>query len=155
MSRSSSSFYSVLFVVGAVGLIGVAYLLYSGSDPGQLDERVRGVTRAIVGTERKECGELFRQCTAVAEIKVPDCEEDSARRRAQEAIGVAVENPGCTAAAKELVESCPDGCRFDFQGMVSVPGALALDFNEDPDEAGYCHAQAKMPFTLRGSCVRK
>lgn len=158
MGRSTSKTYTMLFVVGTALLGGIAYLIFADSDGDlipTIDSKMRGVTEAITGSGEELCSNPVRECEATAEVKVPECDESSARRRVADAIGSPIDNPGCAETARELVASCPEGCRFDFQRLVTVPGSIKLKLSTEPDEAGYCHADGKMAVTLRGTCLRE
>lgn len=151
MARSNSRIYSTVFLLG---LIALGWLLFDvATGPGQrslpgIDARLNSVFGS------SSCGDLVRDCVATAEVKIPECDEEVAERRLSEAIGIPIENEGCRDVAREMVSSCPDGCTFDFQGIITVPGLLEVRFSGEPDESGMCLGQAKKPFTLRGTCRR-
>lgn len=108
---------------------------------------------------RLSCGQIVRQCRAVAEIQIESdsggsCNEERGRNQLNGLFGNPLELPGCQEVMKELEENCPTGCHLLPASRMIIPGQVKLRKMRKADESGKCLLGGDLDVSVRGQCIQ-
>jgi hypothetical protein len=101
------------------------------------------------------CSQVVRSCKISAEMKLEVCDEESAKQQLTMQMGDPLLDKECQNAEANLIKDCALECRFDNNSIISVPGEIRIELDEQRDESGKCLAKGRRVVTIQGRCVKE
>ncbi|GEM_PF-5043455 len=137
----------------------VAYFAYTSARENKLAEyqqkqaeSERILESRKVKAQASLCGRVNNQCEAKRLISLEVCGKKEKQAALAEAIPLPLNTEGCSTSEDELLQLCPEGCKFDSSSLLVISGKT--EFDKSPKRTdGKCDLLARRPVSLSGVCL--